>query len=182
MKKTILITMAMLLLAAQMAVGAQTSKTGVKEGVRIGYVDLQRALNDSNEGKAAKIELQAVVKSIQADIDKKIAERDSLKAELEKQESVLSPKAKKEKEAALEKLSAETQQLITKSNAEMQQKQRAKEVVILKKIKDAIEAVGKSGHYLVILPSDVILYSDGATEITDEVIKRVNGTPAPAGK
>ncbi len=183
MKKSLLMTMAMLLLAAPMAIGAQAAKTGAKKEIKIGYVDLQRALNESNEGKAAKVELQAAVKDMQADIDKKVAERDKLKAELDKQASVLSPKAKKEKEAQLEKLGSEAQDLITKSNTEMQQKQREKEIVILKKIKDAIEQIGKSGNYLVILPSDVILYSDGAKELTDEVIKDVNETAAtPAGK
>lgn len=184
MKKAILMAAAMLLLAAQLA-GAQTVKTGSKTATKIGYVDLQRALNDSNEGQAAKTELQAVMKGMQADIDKKIAERDKLKAELEKQSSVLSPKAKKQKEAALEKLTAETQQMITQSNTEMQQKQREKEVVILKKIKNAIEQIGKSEHYLVILPADVILYPGGTKEITDEVIQRVNQaspSSAPSGK
>ncbi|MDA8085634.1 MAG: OmpH family outer membrane protein [Nitrospiraceae bacterium] len=183
MKKVILMAAAVLLLAAQVTV-AQGAKAGLKAN-RIGYVDLQRALNESNDGKAAKIELQAVMKGLQADIDKKIAERDQMKAELEKQSSVLSPKAKKEKEAAIDKLTADTQQLITESNTEMQQKQRAKEVVILKKIKDAIEQIGKSEHYTVILPADVILYADGAKELTDEVIQRVNQTSpaaAPSGK
>ncbi len=179
MKKAILMAAAMLLLVAQVAV-AQTAKSVGKNEDKIGYVDLQRALNDSNDGKAAKVELQAEMKDMQANIDKKISERDKLKAELERQSSVLSPKAKRAKEAALEKLTEDTQQLITESNQEMQQKQREKEVVILKKIKDAIDQIGKKDHYMVILPADVILYAHGAKEITDQVIQVVNQMPSSA--
>ncbi len=181
MKKAILMAAAMLLIAVQVAVAQPALAAGKNDKDKIGYVDLQRALNDCNEGKAAKVELQAEMKGMQANIDKKIAERDKLKAELERQSSVLSPKAKKAKEATLEKLTADTQQLITESNQDMQQKQREKEVVILKRIKAAIDQIGKKDHYMVILPSDVILYSNGAKEITDDVIQTVNQMPsAPA--
>ncbi len=173
--RIILMTAAVLVLAAATAFGAQAASAGGrKAGVKIGYVDLQRALNESNAGKAAKAELQSMMKQMQATIDQKVSETEKLKAELEKQALVLSPEAKKEKQDAIDKLSKETQALISNANTEMQKKQRLKEIGILKKIKTAIDDIGAKENYLIILPADVILYSRNGIELTDEVINRVN--------
>ncbi|MDA8172390.1 MAG: OmpH family outer membrane protein [Nitrospiraceae bacterium] len=188
MKKIILMTAAFLMLAAATAFGAQAGGQGA--GVKIGYVDLQRALNECNAGKAAKADLQGMMKQLQSTIDQKVSETEKLKAELEKQALVLSPEARKQKQDAIEKLTKETQALISNSNSEMQKKQRLKEIAILKKIKAVIDDIGTKGDYLVILPADVILYSRNGIEVTDEVISRVNQmgsksaprAPAKSGK
>lgn len=174
MKRLVLI-LAVMVLSAATAFGAQAAKTGAQgANVKIGYVDLQRALNDSDAGKAAKAELQNTMKGLQATIDQKVAQREKLKEELDKQALVLSPEARKEKQDQIDKLTKETQDLISSSNTEMQKKQRLKEIVILKKIKTVIDEIGSKENYLVILPADVILYSRNGIELTDEVISRVN--------
>ncbi|MDA8388458.1 MAG: OmpH family outer membrane protein [Nitrospiraceae bacterium] len=184
MKKIVSAVAVMMFLAA-MAVGARTAMAASQgAGAKIGFVDLQRALNESNAGKAAKTELQALMTQMQKAIDKKIARTEALKAELGKQSLVLSPAAKKAKQAEIDKLTKETRDLINSSNVEMQKKRQMKEVAILKQIKSVIDDIGSKEHYLVILPADVILYSKGGSEVTDEVISRLNQSSptAPAGK
>ena len=185
MKRTALAA-AILMLMAAAVFGARPAMAaaGSGAGVKIGYVDLQKALNESSAGKAAKVELQGIMKKMQKAIDTKVARTEQLKSELEKQAMVLSPAAKKAKEDELAKLTKETRDLITSSNAEMQKKRQEKEVAILNRIKTVIDDIGAKEHYLVILPADVILYSKSGVEITDEVIDRMNaaGSAAPAAK
>ncbi|MDA8170123.1 MAG: OmpH family outer membrane protein [Nitrospiraceae bacterium] len=150
--------------------------------IKIGYVDLQKALNESNAGKEAKTDLEDAMKKIQGDIDKKVAEREKLKAELDKQALVLSPEAKREKADQIDKLERETERMINDANVEMQKRQRQKEVAILQGIKGVIDSIGKKENYLIILPADVILYSKGGIELTDRVIDTYNKETAAAPK
>jgi outer membrane protein len=149
---------------------------------KIGYVDLQRALNESTAGKEAKAELEAVVKKMQEEIDKKMAEREKLKTELEKQSLALSAEARRQKADHLEKLQKEIERMISDSNAEMQKRQRDKEVAIIKDLKVVIDDIGKTDGYTIILPAEAILYSSEGTDLTGTVIERYNAMHEAAGE
>lgn len=141
---------------------------------KIGYIDLQKALNESTKGKEAKVELEATMKKLQGEINTRMAEREKLKTELEKQSLVLSADAKRKKADSLEKLEKEIERMISDSNAEMQKKQRDKEVAILKDLKGIIDDIGKKEGYTIILPSDIILYSNEGIDLTQSLIDRYN--------
>lgn len=175
-KRTVFVlAAAVLLLAAATAFGARAAMAaGPRMKMKIGYVDLQKALNESNAGQAAKTDLKALMKKMQKAIDKKVSRTEELRSELKKQASVLSPAAKKAKQAEIAKLMKETQALIESSNTNMQKERQKKEVAILKKIKAAVDSIGAKEHYTVILPADVILYSGSGMEITDQVINLLN--------
>ena len=51
---------------------------------KIGYVDLQRALNESDAGKKAKEEFKVQVDKLQGELKKQKDEIDALKEQLEK--------------------------------------------------------------------------------------------------
>ena len=68
------------------------------ETMKIGYVDIRAALNESDTGKKAKIDLESLIKTKQTVIDEKGKAIEKLKADVEKQASVLSAEAKKAKE------------------------------------------------------------------------------------
>ena len=57
--------------------------------IKIGYVDLQRALNESEVGKKAKEEFKVQVDKLQAQLKRQKDEIDSLKEQLEKKSVVM---------------------------------------------------------------------------------------------
>src|SRR4030043_706729 len=57
------------------------------ELMKIGYIDLQRIVYESEAGKKAKSELDALIKSKQAVVDEKRKTLEKLKSDLEKQAS-----------------------------------------------------------------------------------------------
>ena len=84
----------LLIFAASEVVAEETvGKVG-----KIGIVDLSRAVNESEQGKKAKGELEVVVKKKQEALDEKGKALEKLKAEIEKQGSVMSAEARKNKE------------------------------------------------------------------------------------
>src|SRR5512138_1446803 len=76
---------------------------------KFGVVDLQRAMNEVDEGKAAKALLKRDFDEKQKQLDAKKAEFDKLQADLEKQQVVMSDAAKKERAGELDRRARELQ-------------------------------------------------------------------------
>lgn len=156
---------------------AQDTSTGT---VKIGYVDLRLALNESEAGKKAKTELESLIKIKQAAIDEKGKAIDKLRAELEKQASVLSESARKSKEEEIEKNIREYQRLVQDSQAEVKKKESELTDSILKELRGIIDRIGKEENYTLILENveGLILYSKKDIDLTEKVIKVYNETKA----
>ncbi len=152
--------------------------------IKIGYVDLKVALNESDAGKKAKIELESTIKTKQSVIDEKGKAIDKLKAELEKQASVLSAEAKKTKEDEIERLVRDYQRLVQDSQNEIKKKESDVTGAILKELRDIIDKIGQEEGYSLILENveGIILYSKKDLDITDKVIKNYNDFKAKQKK
>jgi len=144
--------------------------------VRIGYVDLRVALNESDSGKKAKAELESLIKTKQVAIDEKGKTVEKLKVELEKQSSVLSGEAKKAKEDEIERLVRDYQRLVQDSQAEIKKKEDKYTETIVKELRAIVEKIGKDESYSLILENveNIILYSNKDLDLTDRVIKKFN--------
>jgi len=153
---------------------AFTTYAYAADSVKIGYIDMQGALNESLAGKDAKAALEKLVKERQDKIDEKIALRDKLTADLEKQSVVLSDDAKRQKEDELDKLNRELDRMVSDSNTELQKQQREMEIGIIKDLDTILKDIGKKGNYTVILPAEVVLYSVEGIDVTDEAIKKLD--------
>ncbi len=143
---------------------------------KIGYVDLRVALNDSDAGKKAKIELESLIKTKQTAIDEKGKGIEKLKADLEKQASVLSADAKKSKEDEIERLMRDYQRLVQDSQNDVKKKEGELTGSIIKDLRDVVEKIGHDEGYALILENveGIILYSRKDLDITDKVVKIYN--------
>lgn len=146
------------------------------EGMKIGYIDLQRALVESDAGKKAKVDLDAVEKSKKAVIDEKVKSINKIEEELGKQSSVLSPEARKVREEELERLQRDFQRLVADARAELQKKEQELTDAILKDMSDIVDVYGKEEGYTIIIRSEVILHAKKELDITDVIIKKFNET------
>ncbi|MFN3739546.1 MAG: OmpH family outer membrane protein [Thermodesulfovibrionales bacterium] len=141
--------------------------------VKIGYVDLGKALNDSKRGKEAKAELEAFVKQKQSQINELEKKINTQRTEFEKQAPALTEEAKQERQAQIEKLIQDYQKLVQDAQAEVEKKRRDLTTGILKELKDIIDEIGKKEGYTIILESSegLILYSKDGLDLTGRVIK-----------
>lgn len=144
--------------------------------LKLGYVDLRVVLNESAAGKKAKVELETLIKTKQSAIDEKGKAIDKMKAELEKQSSVLSAGAKKTKEDEIERAMRDYQRLVQDSQSEVKKRESEATGSILKEIRDIVSKIGREEGYSIILENveGIILYSKKDLDISDRVIKAYN--------
>jgi outer membrane protein len=152
--------------------------------LKIGFVDLVRALNESESGKKAKADLEFLIKSKQVAIDEKGKTIEKGKNDLEKQTSVLSQEARKTKEEELERLIREYQRLVSDSQSEVKKKEGELTGDILKEIRSIVQKIGQDEAYTLILENaeGQILYSKKEIDLTDVVIKKHNESKTKAKK
>lgn len=146
------------------------------ENVKIGSVDLVKALNDSDAGKKAKTDLELLIKSKQVSLDEKGKNIEKVKNELEKQASVLSADARKSKEEDLERLIRDYQRQVSDSQNEVKKKEGELTGSILKELRDIIQKMGVEEGYTIILEGGEgqIPYAKKDIDLTQAVIKRHN--------
>jgi len=139
---------------------------------KFGAIDVQKILNESEAGKKAKTDLEGLIKSKQISIDEKGRSIEKLKADIEKQASVLSADARKNKEDDLEKQIREYQRLVQDSQAEIKKKEADLTESILKDIREMIETIGEEEGYTLIIEKGMILFSSKGIDITDSLLKK----------
>lgn len=143
---------------------------------KIGYVDLVKALNDSDSGKKAKADLEFLIKSKQSVIDEKGKAIEKVKTDIEKQSTLLSQDARKSKEEEMERFIREYQRLVSDSQGEVKKKEGELTAEILKELRAIIQKIGQDEAYTLILENadGQILYSKKEFDLTDIIVKKHN--------
>src|SRR5215467_359426 len=144
--------------------------------MKIGYVDLQRALNESDAGKRAKERFKTQVDKLQGDLKKQKDQLDSLKEQLEKKASVMKEDDARDMQKDYEKKLRDFERNYKDSQGELQQKDNELTVELLKELQGVIEQFGKEGGYSIILEqsSSSVLYGSPELDLTEQVITRYN--------
>ena len=178
MKKVAWLVVVLLLLTGTSALAAELIT------VKIGYVDLVKAKNESESGKKAKADLEFLIKTKQTTIDEKGKAIEKAKADLEKQSSVLSPDARKAKEEEMERLLRDYQRLVADSQSEVKKKEGELTNDILKDLRAIVQKIGEDEGYMLILESaeGQILYAKKEADLTETAMKKFNESRAKSKK
>jgi outer membrane protein len=144
------------------------------EGMKIGYVDVQRAVQEVEEGKAARNRLQNELKQKRADLDKKRADLEKMKADYEKQAPVLSDDAKRQKQEQLQKAFVEAQTAAGQMQEELSGKEQEAMQSISKRLLQVVAEVSDKESFTFVLDKAALLYAPAASDVTNEVVRRYN--------
>ncbi len=142
--------------------------------VKIGFIDVQRAISESQAGKRAKDRFQAKVKKAEADLLKEKQELERLKSELDKKGPLLKEDERRNLEGDLQRRYVNYQRTMTDQQQELRQKEGEMTGDILKELEKIVNEVGKAEKFTLILERSQILYSDQAIDITTKVIDVYN--------
>lgn len=142
--------------------------------IKIGYVDLNRALNESKQGKDAKTELETLVKNKQSSIDELEKKINEMRQEYDKQVQALSESARKAKEEEIENAIRNYQKIVAEAQGEVEKKRKELTSRIINELKEVINKIAEEEGFTIILESSegLILYSKKGLDLTDKVIKR----------
>jgi outer membrane protein len=162
----VIVGIAMLISGATNIVNAAENK--------IGFCNMDKAANESEEGKKAVSTLKDYMSSKQTAIQEKGREIDRMKSDLDKQGSAMSPDTKKSQVDELERSQREFQRMVSDAKEEFERKKRELTESVYKEIIEVIDKFGHDGKYGIILPVQSLLYADKYLDITDIIIKEYN--------
>jgi len=150
--------------------------TSWAQELKLGYVDLQRALNDSEAGKKAKESFKAEVDRMEQSLEKRKNEVEKLKDELEKKGLLLREEERDTLERDYRQKLRDFERLYKDSQQELQIKDRDLTGRIIEELRQVIHGMGEAGNYTVILEGNntVVLYGAKAIDLTDTVIQTYN--------
>ncbi len=156
----------------------------VRAEVRIGYVDLQRALNEVDEGKAAKALLKHDFDEKQKQLDVKKAEFDKAQAEFEKQSVVMSDAAKRDKGQDLDRRARELQALFMNLQKDLSEREREATGGIFQKMSGIVREIAEAEGFTMVLEKGTgIVYAPESLDLTNDLIRKYNARyPAGAKK
>ncbi|MGH7818035.1 MAG: OmpH family outer membrane protein [Candidatus Binatia bacterium] len=145
-----------------------------QERVKIGFVDIQRVIAESQAGKRAKDRFQAQIKKAEADVQRERQDLERLKADLDKKGPLLKEEERRNMEADFQKRSVNLQRTMGDYQQDLRQKEGEMMSDILKELESVVSDLGKAEKFSIILERSQILYSDQGTDITNKVIEGYN--------
>lgn len=139
---------------------------------KIGFVDMQKAIQSTAAGRKAKAELEGEFNKKKKELEKKEADLKKMGEDLERKRSVLSEEVLAKKQAEFQEEMLKYRDVVGKSQIDIQKKERDLTAPILEKMKKTIEKVAKEKGYAMVLEnSQLVLYATAESDLTDAVIK-----------
>jgi len=148
---------------------------------RIGVVDTQRAIMETEEGLRAQATLKKLFDSKQRELDKKQEDLQKERDDIEKQRKVLSAEAWQKRAEVWQREMAELQAVFLEYNKEIQKKQNELTQPIFQKTLGAIRRIATTEGFDIVVDKQAVPYVRGDMELTDKVIQMVNGGAVPEG-
>jgi outer membrane protein len=156
--------------------------------LRVGIVDLDRALKESTSGKQALSTLKQFRDKVVKEINDKKRQKDTkettlrdLQTELTSQSMVLSDTAKRDKEETYRRQVRDLRKFIDDSNrfieeSERELREREAEITsrLLRDLLEIVRAVGREESFTIIFERNdrVLLFVADAIDLTEKIIKR----------
>jgi outer membrane protein len=171
--------------------------------LKVGFVDFQKAIKETDEGKAASATLKRESDERQKLLDARSNELKKLQEDLQKQAAVLAPDARAKKGAELEEKMMEARDFFMKQQQELSTKERAAIRPLADKMNALVRDLATAEAYTLIFDHDPtgdhdragIVFAPDALDLTNEVIRKYNAkfpvarkaeapaaAPAAAGK
>ena len=146
------------------------------EDTKVGIVDMQRAIQSSDAGKKAKVELEGAFNKRKKELDEQGAALKKTQEDFQKKQTALSDSAKKDQGMKLQEKVMKYQELLQKSNVEFQKREQEMSEPIIKKIREKVSEIAKKRNLSIVLERNesIVIYSEDKNDITEEVIKTIN--------
>ncbi len=159
--------------ASSFAAGTQGESI---DGVRIGYVDFTRALNQVSDGRKAKKRLRGEFKEKQDRLNILQSELTKMKEEIERDRLILSTGELKTKERLYRQKLMDVQRRFADFRREMSEREGHLTEEILGRLRKIVQSIGERDGYSLILEKsqELVIYTPAAEDLTDRVIKEYN--------
>jgi len=142
--------------------------------VKMGYVDLQRALKEVDEGKAALSRLKKDFEKKQTQLNQRKEELTRLKEALDGMPVTVKEEVQAAKAQEFQQRFLEWQNLGMKLQQQIDEAQHEATKEILSKMQAILAQVGEAEGFTAILLKESLAYAPGHLDLTNELIRRYN--------
>lgn len=157
---------------------SQTKPAVSADKIKLAFVDLRRALNETTEGKKAMNKLTKLKDKLQVKIEKEEKKIMDMKESLEKQQKqgILTKDALQKKAEEYYQSVQELQQSYMRYQKELTAKEADLTQDILIKMQKIIEEIGKVEGYTMIYDrsSGAVVWAPSHMDLTDQLIQKYN--------
>jgi outer membrane protein len=145
------------------------------EPLKIGILDLQKCLDQSESGKKAKKLLQDKSERIKKDLSLKRDELKKNRDEFTKKASVLNADARRDKEKELVRKEEDFRDLVREKEEEMRKDEYNAMQPLLNDLFEVTSKLAKDENYtLIVEAKSGVVYYNKSVDITDKVVKVFN--------
>src|SRR5580698_11142596 len=149
--------------------------------MKVGVVDVQRAVMQTEEGLRAQATLKKLFDSKQQELNKRQVDMQKQKEEIDKQAKVLSQAALQKKVDDWQKEMVELQTTFVEYNKELEKKQKELTDPIFERVLGAIKRIAGQESYDLIVDRATVAFSRSDLDLTDRVIQLANGSSGGSG-
>jgi outer membrane protein len=148
--------------------------------LKVGYVNSQRILAETPAFADVRATLEREFKPLRAEIDTLEARLARGDEELRAQQGTLTEQARQQRTQALQQQLAQYQQRAQQIQQQLQTREQELVGPVMQRIRGVLEEVRAAGGYSFILdpPDGMVVAVDPALDVTNDVIRRLGGTPA----
>jgi outer membrane protein len=156
------------------------------QGIKIGFVNSQRILNESRGVQQVQQTLQGEMTRLRAPLDSMEQRLNAANTAFQQQQATLTPQAREARQNELQQQFAAYQARGQQLQEQAQQRQQQLIAPIMQQINQVIEALRREGGFTFIVDSSQggIVTVDPTLDLTDRVLQRIGGgapaAPPPA--
>jgi outer membrane protein len=162
-----------LLIGAILAVLVSVA-TPVRAELKLAYVDVQRALNECDAGKKAKVQFQGRVETLESRLQRQQNEVQSLKDEIEKKGMLMNSEQRQNLQDQYMTKVKNFERDYKDSKDELQRKDNEITAKIVHDLAQVIRTLGERDGYTMVMEKGSILWGAPGIDITDQLIRSYN--------
>jgi outer membrane protein len=149
-----------------------SARGAAADDTKIGYVDMQKAIQSTEAGKKAKKDLEKEFNAKKEELQTKEKDLKKMTEDFEKKSSVLSDEVKAKKQQEIQEEMLKYRDYVGKSQAAIQERERNLTAPILERLRGIIGDIGSKEHYTVILEKaeNSVLWAPKNIDLTDRIV------------
>jgi outer membrane protein len=146
------------------------------EELKLGYVDMQRAISETEDGRKAKANLKKIFDQKQKELDEQQEDVKKAIEDLDKKRTLLPPDKVREKEAELQGRVQKIQQTYLRHQQDLQAKEQEATGKIVERMQKILFRIAQAENFTMIFDKSggAIAYAKQPLDLTNDLIRRYN--------
>ena len=160
--------------AALLLAAALAGAPALAADVTVGVVDMQRALNECKAGKQAKEQVRSKFESAQRELRQQREELDRARSDYDKKMLVLKEEERRNLEKSLENRTLDFKRRYEDFQRDLKRTDTELTAAIVEELYELVQRYAEERKLTLVFEASggSLVYSDGAHDITDEIIRR----------